>query len=159
MDEIYNGNGAAFDTMKRNRFVLWRVWDNSLPKVMFIGLNPSKADEEDDDPTIRRVTRFAKDWGYGGVYMLNLFSFVTPYPADLQRSSAKDIHTNSIRLIEFAEKAEMVVFAWGNFKEARERSDIMAKEFPNAMALKINKNGSPRHPLYVPAITKPVKYE
>ncbi len=57
------------------RYALWRIWDDAKPLVMFIGLNPSTADETEDDPTIRRCISFAQNWGYGGLYMANLFVF------------------------------------------------------------------------------------
>ena len=62
----HDGNGAVFSPDRIYRYVLYRVWDEAKPRVMFIGLNPSTADESVDDPTIRRCKRFAADWGYGG---------------------------------------------------------------------------------------------
>ena len=55
---------------------------------MFIGLNPSTANEITNDPTIRRVQRFAFDWGYGGVYMMNLFAYITAYPKELEHAES-----------------------------------------------------------------------
>ena len=57
------------------RYDLWRVWDSQKENVCFIGLNPSTADENKDDPTIRRCMAFAMAWGYGSLCMLNLFAF------------------------------------------------------------------------------------
>ena len=70
-------SGAEFSPDRKYRYALWRIWDKSNPLIMFIGLNPSKANELKDDPTIRRVRRFAFDWGYGGVYMINYFNAPT----------------------------------------------------------------------------------
>ena len=53
---------AFFSKDRLYRYALWRIWDNELPKVLFIGLNPSTADEVKDDPTIRRCIRYALDW-------------------------------------------------------------------------------------------------
>ena len=83
--EKQDDTDAIFSVCRNYRYVLWRIWDNSKPKVMFIGLNPSTANEEIDDPTIRRVKSLAKNWGYGGVYMLNLFTYVTAYPEQLKK--------------------------------------------------------------------------
>ena len=60
---------ATFSECRKYRYSLWRVWDESLPFVLFIGLNPSTADEIEDDPTIRRCINFTKEWGYGGMCM------------------------------------------------------------------------------------------
>lgn len=61
-------NGAKMSPEKDYRYALWRVWDDS--KAMFIGLNPSTANETENDPTIRRVIRFARDWGNGDLFKL-----------------------------------------------------------------------------------------
>ena len=57
------------------RYSLSRVWGNSKPYVLFIGLNPYTADENTDDPTTKRCIDYAKRWGYGGLRMANLFGF------------------------------------------------------------------------------------
>ena len=143
-----NVSGAAFSACRNYRYALWRVWDNAKPRVMFIGLNPSTANEITDDPTIRRVVKMARNWGFGGVYMLNLFAWVTSYPDELLK--CKDpINGNDAWLIKMADLSGEIIFAWGNFKEAQERAKKVIAMFPNAKALQINMNGSPKHPLYV----------
>lgn len=66
-------SGAEFSDCRTYRYALWRKWDwqGFANQVMFIGLNPSTADETEDDPTIRRCIRFAKDRGFGGLMMMN----------------------------------------------------------------------------------------
>ena len=76
--------GAIISDCQKYRYALWRNWDLSKDKVMFIGLNPSTADHIEDDPTIRRCIGFAKSWGYGGLYMMNLFSYRTSNPSKLK---------------------------------------------------------------------------
>lgn len=71
---------AILSEDRKYRYVLSRIWDESKPMVMIIGLNPSTADETKNDPTIIRCIDFAKSWGYGGVYMLNLFAFRATLP-------------------------------------------------------------------------------
>lgn len=56
---------ALFLPDHRYRYVLTRAWTKK-PKVMWIGLNPSIADASIDDPTIRRCSGFARDWGMAG---------------------------------------------------------------------------------------------
>lgn len=55
---------ATLSTCRKYRFALWRTWDESKPYVMSIGLNPSTADETEDDPMIRRCIKYAESWGY-----------------------------------------------------------------------------------------------
>ena len=147
-------NGATFSACKKYRFVLWRIWDKTLPAVMFIGLNPSTANESKNDPTITRVVKFASDWGFGGVYMLNLFTYVTAYPKELVQCQDPLLNADKY-LIEYAAKADKIIFAWGNFQEAQERGKQAMQMF-TGYALHINKNGSPKHPLYVKQDVKPI---
>ena len=159
MKSLFENNGALFSDCGKYRYRLWRIWDSSKPAVMFIGLNPSTATANNDDPTIRRVIRFAKDWGYGGVYMMNLFAWVSPYPEDLL-TCGDAIGMNDVHLFEVAELCnEHVVFAWGSFKQNKLRAKEVAERFPTAMCLHINKDGSPKHPLYVAANTVPVNFK
>lgn len=149
--------GAEFSPCRKYRYVLWRIWYRAKPKVMFIGLNPSTANEMSDDPTIRRVKAMAKNWGYGGVYMVNLFAFVTTYPDELLKCP-DPVNGNDIWLQKVASQCAEIIFAWGNFKEAQYRANKIIAMFPNAKALHINKNGSPKHPLYVKGDTVPIPF-
>lgn len=124
---------------------------------MFIGLNPSTANEETDDPTIRRVKQFASDWGYGGVYMMNLFAYVTPYPEELKKCR-DPLGDNDVWLEKKASECESIIFAWGSFDEAAERAKHIMEKF-HGYALVINKDGSPRHPLYVKSNTNPIPFK
>jgi hypothetical protein len=74
---------AILSQDRKYRYVLSRIWDESKPMVVIIGLNPSTADEKDDDNTITKCINFAKQWGYGGLYMLNLFAFRATSPSDM----------------------------------------------------------------------------
>lgn len=78
--------GAKFSECRVYRYSLWRLWDLNKPLALFIGLNPSTADETFDDSTIIRCTRFVQDWDYGGFYMGNLFAYVATKPADMKKA-------------------------------------------------------------------------
>lgn len=147
-------NGAAFSDCRKYRYALWRIWDKNKQLVMFIGLNPSDADESFDDPTIRRVKRFAFDWGFGGFYMMNLFPHITPYPEELEKLYNP---VNDKWLQEIGLRCDKIIFAWGSFKEATEKAKIVMQMF-TGYALEINKDRSPRHPLYVKSNIEPIKY-
>lgn len=152
-------NGAEFSECRKYRYALWRIWNTEKPKIMFIGLNPSTANEASNDPTIRRVISFAKEWGYGGVYMMNCFPYVSTNPDDLIHIGSN--LTNDRWLVKVSKECNEVIFAWGNFKIVKERArdlDLMMM-FPDAKALVINKDGSPRHPLYVSSKIIPVKFK
>jgi len=152
-------SGAYFSHCRKYRYTLWRIWETDKPLVMFIGLNPSTATDQVDDPTIRRVTRFAKTLGYGGVFMMNCFPFITPDPEKLCLNDFAQ-NVNDRLLIQLKGICIDTIFAWGNFRAVKEhKRDIeLMKMFPGAKALIINQDGSPRHPLYVKADTVPVIY-
>lgn len=156
---LFNDSGATFSDCRRYRFALWRIWDHRKPFIQFIGLNPSTADEHADDPTLRRVIGFAQSWGYGGAYMTNLFTLVSPHPEDLvghqHDHATADAHLLHVKAI----CAGNVLFAWGNFKEAAARAKDVAKMYERPLCLVLNKDGSPRHPLYVPSNAIPIPYE
>ena len=146
-------SGAEFSEDRRYRYALWRIWDENKPLVMFIGLNPSTANETEPDPTITRVTNFAYDWGYGGFYMMNLFGIVSSKPEVLV-SDPDPIGENDIWLEMISAKCKDVVFCWGVFKQARERAQEIKRRYPGAYCLKLTKEGHPWHPLYVKGDTK-----
>jgi hypothetical protein len=91
--------------------------------------------------------------------MMNLFAFVTAYPQELKKC-ADPLRDNNRWLEEIlgGSKCEKIIFAWGSFKGAQERAKEVIKMFPGAYALHINKNGSPKHPLYIKGDTTPILY-
>lgn len=148
---------AKFSDCGKYRFWLSRQWDESLPWVMFIGLNPSKADAVDDDNTIKRVVAIAQNLGYGGIVMCNCFPFISTKPKDIPGTQ---LDKNDYHLGQWAEVCKDIVFAWGNFKIVRQhaRDKQLSALFPNALALFINGNGSPKHPLFCRKDIQPVKF-
>lgn len=155
--ELFSNNGAQFSPCRKYRYALWRIWDNTKPLVMFVGLNPSDANEHNDDPTMRRVKRFAKDWGFGGVYMMNVFAIVSSKP-EILKTCDDPFGDNDKWLTEMKDKCSAVVFAWGNNK-VHGRDAKIIEMFPDGLALGYNKNGSPIHPLFVKADTAPIKFK
>lgn len=149
---------AILSTDRVYRYSLSRIWDESKSYLNVIGLNPSTADEMEDDRTSRRCIGFAKDWGYGGLIMTNLFAFRTTKPADMRAADEPIGPENNKHLILIAEKSGMVLAAWGthgNFNNRdKEVINILLPEKINC--LKITKSGLPAHPLYIKADTKPL---
>lgn len=151
--------GADFSTDRKYRYSLWRIWDKTLPLVMFVGLNPSTANETESDPTIRSCERIAKANGYGGFYMMNCWAYIATDPALLKiNPMSEEWNNNALTVI--ARKCKDVVFAWGSFKivQVMGRDAELAEMFPRAKALHINKNGSPKHPLYCKSETRFIDY-
>jgi hypothetical protein len=159
--------GAEFSECGKYRYQLWRIWDNHLPKAMCIGLNPSTANAEDDDNTIRNLCGLLIGNGFGGLYMMNLFALISPYPEDL-RVCPDPIKDNDVWLRSTQLQSDCLIFCWGSFKQAEHRSKKIITDvlIPNAMPFSYqpfcfgrNKNGSPKHPLYLKQTTKLIPYE
>jgi hypothetical protein len=155
----FNDDGATFSACGKYRFRLWRIWDKTAPLIMFVGLNPSTANAEKNDPTIRRVEGFAKQWGYGGFFMMNLFPFVTAYPEMLEKNEAS-IKVNDLHLQSVARICDKIICAWGNFKTIGNRADDVIHDlrFYKLYCLGKNSNGSPKHPLYLAKTTELIKF-
>ncbi|NVH52946.1 DUF1643 domain-containing protein [Photobacterium damselae subsp. damselae] len=149
---------AKLSDCRTYRYELWRIWDESKPYAMFIGLNPSTADETEDDPTIRRCINFAKSWGYGGLCMVNLFAYRATQPEDMKRASNPIGDQNDETLILLAQNAGVIVGAWGNDGVFLNRSEDVRALIPELNVLKVNKSGEPAHPLYLKSTLTPIKW-
>ncbi len=147
-------SGAKFSECRRYRYALWRIWDRSKPFVMVIGLNPSTANEVDADPTIRSVGRIARANGFGGFYMVNCFAYISTDPNQLRDFGNTALNDHILYMV--SRKCGAVVFAWGAFPIVPElgRDIELTSMFPGAKAIHINKNGSPKHPLYCKSTTQ-----
>ncbi|HEU4641266.1 MAG TPA: DUF1643 domain-containing protein [Gemmatimonadaceae bacterium] len=147
-------SGAIFSLCRRWRYALWRTWDDETKRVAFIGLNPSTADEHEDDPTIRRCAGFARAWGYGGLVMLNLFGWRATDPREMRAVVDPVGPGNDAVLREYASNPEvaLLVAAWGSdggyLTRDRAVRNLLAGH--DLFTLGLTKSGKPRHPLYLP---------
>lgn len=144
---------AKFSDCGKYRFFLQRQWDVVKPVVMCIGLNPSTANGDTNDATIRNLIHIINNAGYGGFYMMNLFAMISPYPDDL-RSCPDPLKDNDEWIDDVRLQCQDVIFCWGNFKQAEYRAKVMIKKYPDALCFGKNSNGSPKHPLYLKQTTE-----
>ncbi len=152
-------SGATFDETGKYRYLLFRKWALSKPMVMLIGLNPSTANADKNDNTITKVIKVARNNGYGGVYMLNLFAIVSPHP-EILISGIDTIKNNDEYIKKYAAVSAGIVCCWGNFKEATQRAKNVLEILPNELlCFAQNKNGTPKHPLYCKDDTKFINWD
>ena len=149
---------ASFSSCRKYRYSLSRIWDKQKKFVLFIGLNPSTADEEVDDPTIRRCSGYAQKWGYGGLIMVNLFAYRTTLPSNLKKVKYPVGRDNDKYIVKLSKKADITVAAWGNNGILYRRDKQVLSLVPNLMCLKVNKSGQPAHPLYLKKDLKLTKF-
>lgn len=152
-------NGATFSPCRHYRYDLWRTWIGGAGYAMFVGLNPSTADETDDDPTIRRCIAFAKSWGYAALCMTNLFAFRATQPKDMMRAPDPVGPRNDSVLKERAGSAGIIVAAWGAHGEFQGRATHVRALLPRLHYLLLTKDRHPGHPLYLPATLVPVEWQ
>ena len=150
---------AVFSPDRKYRYTLWRHWIGGTGYAMFIGLNPSTADEVADDPTIRRCIGFAKSWGYAGLCMTNLFAYRATNPADMIDFELPIGADNDKHIMDVAKDAGVIVAAWGALGNWRGRGRHMRALLPNLHYLKLTKDGHPAHPLYLPKTLIPIAWE
>ncbi len=142
---------AIISDDKKYRYLLTRIWDNDKRMVNFIGLNPSTADQIDNDPTMRRCIAFAKSWGYGGLYMTNLFAYRTSKTEELMKSKKPIGKENDKYLLEIEKKVDAVVFAWGANGTFLNRDKQVLNLISKGYYIALTKDKHPRHPLYLKA--------
>jgi hypothetical protein len=154
-------SGATFSRDRRYRYRLWRSWGDPALPCVFVGLNPSTADESNDDPTIRKCVGFAKHWGFGGVDVVNLFAFRSTEPAALSVVKDPVGRNNAYHVTLALRDAKRIVWAWGSHSPRIRRlvlpestSLCTMERTCEAGTLGITKDGSPRHPLML-AYTTP----
>ena len=96
--------GAIFDINGRYRYSLWRAWSSYHPRIAFVLLNPSTADEQRNDPTIRRCIGFARAWNFGSMEVVNLFAYRTTDCRELLKIDDPVGEENNYYLIQAVER-------------------------------------------------------
>lgn len=126
---------------------------------MVIGLNPSTADEVIDDPTLRRCTGYASAWGFGSLYVCNLFAYRATNPRVLRTCSDPVGPENDRWIARVENLADLVLAGWGNEGNYLGRDQSVLKGLSKPVyCLAKNQNGAPKHPLYCRKDIQPVIY-
>ncbi len=143
------------------RYRLDRWWGEG-PRLVWVMLNPSTADADVDDPTIRRVMRFSKDWGYDGCTVVNVFAWRATKPDDIPRNDDEAMGPEwAAHVKDVITPTATVVLAWGAHERRAcwQLADILTKQ-PTARVLCLGRTLrlAPKHPLYVRADTEPIPF-
>lgn len=161
-------SSARFSPCNRYRYELRRTWDATKQPLVVCALNPSKATDLVEDPSVRRMLDFADRWGCGGLVLLNLFAFRSTDPKALRaliKAGADPVGDENdpiIRCVFRENKDGRLLLAWGGHGTLDERGARVAEwalsEHGNPECFGLTKNGQPRHPLYLPNIIVPLPY-
>lgn len=152
-------SGAMFSPCERYRYRLWRRWSENQT-ALFVLCNPSVADAEFNDPTVERCQRRALAMGCGAIEVVNIFAFRSTDPEALYAASDPIGPDNDISIFMAAMMSDIVICGWGTHGALNERGhavqDMLRTWNIVPHALKVNADGSPAHPLYLPYSLVPV---
>lgn len=159
---LFGTQSAVLSTCGRYRYRLTRTWGEGR-RTTFIMLNPSTADAELDDPTIRRCVRFAADLGTHGLEVVNLYAFRATDPADML-AAPDPVGPENDRYLAYAARLAAahkgpLIAAWGaNARAERVEHVLRLPHMERLTALSVTKSGAPGHPLYLPATSRPTAW-
>lgn len=165
---------AVLSEGREYRYVLERIWDQRRDVVLWVMLNPSTADENRDDATIRRCIAFSQSWGYGGLAVGNLFAVRSTDPGGVIFAGDPVGPENDWYLESLASTSAMTVCAWGGslaghsiFQDrvSAVRDLLMSSAAMQVLdtpavihCLGINADGTPKHPVRLPGDTRLRRY-
>ncbi len=170
MTDLFDGNmesGATLSSCGLYRYVLWRRWDKTKPRLIFIMLNPSTADATQDDATIRVCTGRARRMGMGGIRVLNLFAYRATHPTELGKITdpigpENDSHIErNLGMRSFSGRGgdpEPMIAAWGDgglrqgryHPRWREVVSLICEDMGGELYhIGLTKAGQPKHPLRI----------
>lgn len=159
---LFEQSGAVFSPCRRYRYRLWRTWGEAAPAV-FVMLNPSTADEIENDPTVERCERRARAMGFGGLRVANIYALRSTDPTALYTSDDPVGPENDAAILESVAGAGLVVCAWGAHGNLHQRGEnvlqLLRATGVTPHYLKLNNDGTPKHPLYVGYDVKPQAWE
>jgi len=160
------GNVVRTATLSRcgtYRYRLGRLWNPLSARLMFVMLNPSKADAYEDDPTIRRCIGFARSHQFGGIEVVNLYAYRTPHPRDLKAAGYPVGPKNDDYIADALGDCAAVCVAWGSNARGLARPAevlrLLRRHGVAPKALGLDANGIPRHPLMLPKTSRLAPYE
>lgn len=144
-------SSAVYSPCERYRYVLSREWSDG-PRLTYVMLNPSKATEAANDPTIERCERRARRLDFGAMRIVNLFAWRETDPARLRRRRWPEGPANMDQIDAAADWSDAVLCAWGvhgvHRRQGARVAERLARHGPKLRALGVTKGGHPRHPLY-----------
>jgi hypothetical protein len=165
--DLAGERGAHVSDCGAYRYRLWREWDRSRPTLAFLMLNPSTADHLTDDPTITRCLSRAVAGKYGRLEVANLFPLRATDPAELltHADPLGPVRTADCAVMDAIDRASMVICAWGAHPGATARAAEVMRIIRlcgmrnKLYHLGLNKDGSPKHPLYIAVSTRIKPFE
>lgn len=158
---VITGRDAEFSECMKYRYALGRQFKHGVGICVFVMLNPSTADANIDDPTIRRCMNYAHDWGFGRLVVVNIFAWRSTNPKVLKKLADAIGPQNDGVVMREVSKAQRVICAWGAHGDLYRRGRAVLATLQNACRpehLGLTKSGQPKHPLYLKADAVPERF-
>lgn len=151
--DLFLERDAVISDCGRYRYLLRRTWDHGLPRVLIVMLNPSTADAEIDDATIRSCIRLSRGLNYGSFEVVNLFALRATDPSALGRTNDPIGPRNDDEIEAAILRCDIAICAWGAHPMAGNRDgavqSLLRSRRPAVFCFGITKSGAPKHPLYI----------
>jgi hypothetical protein len=153
---------AVFSACEQYRYQLSEIWNPAGPLVLWVLMNPSVACSAHSDPTLRKTGEFSRAWGYGGQLVCNVHAYRATDKGRLLEVSDPVGPDNDRHILDMATQAKTVVLAYGQPPKAlRKRAfqlESLLAQHTGLCHLRLAKDGTPMHPLYLPATLHPVPH-
>lgn len=153
MADLFLERDAVISECGNYRYLLRRTWDHDKPRALIVMLNPSTADAEIDDATIRSCIRLTKGLGYGSFEVVNIFGLRATDPKALAEAADPIGPMNEQVVAAAISRCDMVICAWGSHPMAARKSSFLMGHIrsrrPAAFCFGVTKHGAPKHPLYI----------
>lgn len=149
---------ARISACGRYRYRLTRIFQPFGRTLVFICCNPSTADASEDDATIRRLRHFTLRGGFGRLIVGNVFAYRATNVRELSEVADPVGPDWQSTMVEILDDADLVVCGWGSLNKLKAPSLKLqveiAKTYLRASNKPLrcfarNKDGTPKHPLYV----------
>lgn len=144
---------ATYSDCEKYRYALTRTWDTHGTRVLFVMLNPSKATEVQNDPTVERCERRARALGFGAFQVTNIFAWRDTDPKQMRKATDPVGPENDATILAGVTWADQVIAAWGTHGAHLDRGPQMAVLLHGCgkpiYHLGLSKHGHPKHPLYI----------
>lgn len=153
MADLFLERDAVISPCKNYRYLLRRTWDHGKPRVLIVMLNPSTADADIDDATIRSCIRLCKGLGYGSFEVVNLYALRATDPKALNLADDPVGEQNDYVIEAAIGRCDLAICAWGAHPMAGNRSShvrsLLRGRRPAVFCFGKTKAGAPKHPLYI----------
>lgn len=158
MADLFLERDAVISACGKYRYLLRRTWDAKLPRALIVMLNPSTADAEIDDPTIRSCIRLCRALGYGSFEVVNIFGLRATDPDELRKAEDPIGPMNERTVCAAVLRCDICIVAWGAYPPAQEKSiwlrNWIRSHRPAIYCFGKTKAGAPKHPLYIKSGTQ-----